>query len=53
MTSDGVLASAEPPQRHLGRTPIDRERAAELDKIASSRQWHDPDANRACPIARG
>ena len=28
--------------------PIDRELVAELDESASSRRWHDPDANRAC-----
>ena len=34
----------------LGWIPIDRERAAELDEGVSSRYWHDPDANRACPL---
>jgi hypothetical protein len=34
----------------LGWIPIDRERTAELDEGVSSRYWHDPDANRACPL---
>ena len=34
----------------LGWIPIDRERVAELDESATPHYWHDPDANRACPL---